>query len=212
MISEHFYKICRIATEYYPTDSMIVAGVDSITDIYAIINEPANRTRFTNEIVLSILPTENSSYHLLRKIVLIFIGQTDIILAFIDMLEEMENYRRYIECINPDLIRTFIPDQEIRSIITQPQRIYNNEFRRYFIQYINELDYTSESDTESTSSGTSIEEFNEDCQALAPSREAQLERLANDLKIKLCEECLTPNNQACDCWMLELGESYFQTK
>ena len=70
--------------------------------------------------------------------------------------------------------------------------------------------YPSNYDTDDTDNEAEIEDFNEYYQTLALSKEEQLDRLERDIKMKLCDDFLMPyKDQACDCWLQEIGEDIF---
>ena len=95
-------------------------------------------------------------------------------------------------------------DNNMQRIFTDPRASYNSEFNMYY--YNRDIDdryYDTTSDDDNEVED--IEDFHENYQNLAPTTEAQLDRLKNELAITLCEECLMPTkDQECDCWILQI--------
>lgn len=184
----------------YPLDSMIVAGIDVITDAYALMQNENDCFALTADIVHSFLPHRDSFGRRVLEVLKNFDQDNDLAYALIQMLRAChyikDRVRRNIQTRYPWGSR---PNLNIRKLITEPEKKYANEFDTYLIQE----NYSSDSESD-------VESFNNINQGLAPTREEQLDRLTNELKIKLCEDCLYPNNGGgCDCWLQELGESYF---
>src|SRR5256885_16458746 len=75
-------------------------------------------------------------------------------------------------------------DNNFKRIFTEPEAIYQGEFNRYI--------YPDTNDTDDTDSESEIENFNENYQTLALSKEEQLDHLERKIKMKLCDDCLMP--------------------
>jgi hypothetical protein len=92
-------------------------------------------------------------------------------------------------------------DENIQRLFSNPGARYREEFViYYYTEEENEEDESEEKERD-----IEREDFNENYQELAPSKERQLERLKKELAIILCEECQMPiKNQECDYWILEI--------
>ena len=149
-------------------------------------------------LITNILPRRDSFYELVAEITNNFIEHRKVAYALIDTLVLLSKYKVELQLSQPRVI-----DNNFKRIFTEPEAIYQEEFSRYM--YPND-DY----DTDDTDSEAEIEDFNEYYQTLAPSKEEQLDRLERDIKMKLCNDCLMPyKDQACDCWLQEIGEDIF---
>ena len=187
----------------YQDDSMIAKGIAEILAIYTelqLASRIMNISAFTVRLITSILPTENSYYEIVRGIIKNFVRKGELACALIDLLEIMTTYRGELRVNYPTAI-----DNNFKKIFAEPEAIYRGEFDIYYYRY--DLSDLSDSDSDSEAEA---EEFNERYQDLAPPKEEQLDRLANELNLKLCEECLMPyKGQACDCWLQEIEEGIF---
>ena len=116
------------------------------------------------------------------------------------MLVLLSKYRNELPLQNSHVI-----DNNFKRIFTEPEAIYQGEFNRYIYPDTDDTD-----DTDNTDSEAEIEDFNEYYQTLTLSKEEQLDRLKKNIKMKLCDDCLMPyKDQACDCWLQEIGEDIF---
>jgi hypothetical protein len=204
ILIDYLHHILLLAKDTeFPSDSMIVAGIDTITDAYALAENENECLLLSAKIAYSFLPNADAFETRVLEVLENFNQDKDLAWALICMLESC---RTIVHTMTQHIYQYISSDENIRKLIQEPEKKYANEFDIYLDHETHYISITSDSsDNESA-----IEEFNEDYQNLAPSREEQLDRLTNKLKIELCEECLYPNNgQACDCWLQELGESYF---
>jgi hypothetical protein len=187
IIISHLLKVFESAIDAgYQHNRMITAGVDTILDVYgSMTDNHIDTIIITCKLVVSILPTENSYYDILSEIARIFQGKKELALALFDCLLALEHYRNILKNSDPEAFTTMVQNPYIRMIFTDPETYYDNDFSEYF--------YIAESDSE-------VEDHNEIYQNLAPSKEAQMNRLKNELAISLCEECLMPiKGLECDC-------------
>ena len=197
-IEHHLEKIKRKAIKAgYQDNTMIVSGVESLLNVCKYNHDSEGHIYFTIMLITYILPTRNSFYELVAEITNNFIEHRGVAYALIVMLVLLSKYKVELQLQNSRVI-----DNNFKRIFTKPEAIYQGEFSRYM--YPN--DYASDD----TDSEAEIEDFNEYYQTLAPSKEEQLNRLERDIKMKLCEDCLMPyKDQACDCWLQEIGEDIF---
>src|SRR5688572_13055479 len=204
MLIDHLHYILLLAKDAgFPSDSIIVAGIDILTDAYALTDYEGECLLFSAKIACSFLPNADAFETRILEVLENFNQDKDLAWALVCMLKSC---RTIMHTMSRHTYQYISSDSNIRKLIQEPEKKYANEFDIYLDHETNYISITSDS----SDSESDIEEFNEDYQNLAPSKEEQLDRLTNELKIELCEECLYPNNgQACDCWLQELGESYF---
>ena len=197
-IEHHLEKVKRKAIKAcYQDNTMIVSGVESLLNVCKYNHDSGGHIYFTIMLINNILPRRNSFYELVAEITNNFIEHRKVAYALIDMLVLLSKYKVELQLPQPRVI-----DNNFKRIFTEPEAIYREEFSRYM--YPN--DYASDD----TDSEDEIEGFNEYYQILAPSKEEQLDRLERDIKMKLCDDCLMPyKDQACDCWLQEIGEDIF---
>jgi len=61
ILREHLHRILLLARiAEYPSNSMLVSGVDTLTDIYAMMQNESHCYLFTAKLVISFLPYHNS--------------------------------------------------------------------------------------------------------------------------------------------------------
>ena len=216
ILREHLHRILLLARiAEYPSNSMLVSGIDTLTDIYAMMQNESHCYLFTAKLVISFLPCHISFGKRVLEVLRNF-DNDELSFTLILMLEACVNLKSQMRRDQPYLFRHVRPDLNVKKIITDSEENYANEFD-IIIQNYNMSDSDSDSSSDSNSDSDSedalhinAEMFNEWYQELAPPRERQLDRLTNELNIRLCEACLYPyNGQECDCWLDELGESYF---
>ena len=197
-IERHLEKIKRKAIKAgYQDNTMIVSGVESLLNVCKYNHNSGGHIYFTIMLITNMLPRRNSFYELVAEITNNFIEHRKLGYALIDMLALLSKYRDELH-----LPYYHTVDNNFKRIFTKPEEIYLEDFSRYM--YPN--DYASDD----TDSEAEIEDFNEYYQTLAPSKEEQLDRLEREIKMKLCDDCLIPyKDQACDCWLQEIGEDIF---
>ena len=197
-IERHLEKIKRKAIKAgYQDNTMIVSGVESLLNVCKYNHDSGGHIYFTIMLITNMLPRRNSFYELVAEITNNFIEHREVAYALIDMLVLLSKYNDEFQS---PYSHTF--DNNFKRIFTKPEEIYLEDFSRYM--YPN--DYASDD----TNSEAEIEDFNEYYQTLAPSKEEQLDRLEREIKMKLCDDCLIPyKDQACDCWLQEIGEDIF---
>ena len=199
-IDYHLGRIKRKAIEAgYQDNTMIVSGVEHIQKMCTYYHYPSfeEHIHSTIRLISYILPRRNSFYELVTEITNNFVEHRGVGYALVDMLVLLSKYRDELRLQHPHVI-----DNNFKRIFTEPEAIYQGEFDRYI--------FPSNYDSDDTDSELEIDDFNEYYQALAPSKEEQLDRLEKDIKMKLCEDCLIPyKEQACDCWLQEIGENIF---
>ena len=200
-IEYYLKKVKRKAIEAgYQYNTMIVSGVERIIEMCTYYHHSSSEDHIhsTIRLILYILPRRNSFYELVIEITNSFVEHRSVGYALVDMLVLLTKYRNELQTARTHIIT----DNNFKRIFTEPEAIYQGEFNRYI--------YPSNYDNDDTDSEAEIEDFNEYYQALAPSKEEQLNRLEREIKMKLCENCLMPyKDQACDCWLQEIGEDVF---
>jgi len=197
-IERHLENIKRKAIKAgYQGNTMIVSGVESLINVCKYNHDSGGHIYFTLMLITFILPKRNSFYELVAEITNNFIEHREVAYALIDMLVLLSKYNDEFQSPYYHIF-----DNNFKRIFTEPEAIYQGEFNRYM--------HPSDYDTDDTDSEAEIEDFNEYYQTLAPSKEEQLDRLEREIKMKLCDDCLMPHkDQACDCWLQEIGEDIF---
>ena len=176
--------------------SMIKAGLEELLDEYNSIPQHEEDHEFvlTKIILHAILPTRFSIYEMIAAVYNNFQGEEELGRALMNFLVVLENHSdRYLRHI----------DNNMQRIFTDLRASYNSEFDMYYYNHRDDRYYDTSSDDEVED--IDIEDFHENYQNLAPTTEAQLDRLKNELAITLCEEYLMPTkDQECDCWILQI--------
>jgi hypothetical protein len=194
-VMEHLENVYKAALDSeFHTESMIVLGIEELLDVcYTMPKEDFNiRHSFLLLLKYTILPNNMSIFDRCTDIINNFQGEKELASALLDFLAVL--------AIPQIQIFTLI-DENIQRLFSNPGARYREEFIIYY--YIEEKNEEDESEEEEYN--IKREDFNENYQELAPSKESQLERLKKELAITLCKECQMPTkNQECDCWILEI--------
>jgi hypothetical protein len=194
-VMEHLENVYKAALDSeFHAKSMIVLGIEELLDVcYTMPEEDFNiRHSFLLLLKYTILPNNMSIFDRCTDIINNFQGEKELASALLDFLAVLA-----------------IPQIQIFTLIDENiQRLFSNpgaEYREEFIIYYYTEEENEEDKSEEEERDIEHEDFNENYQEFAPSKESQLERLKKELAITLCEECQMPTkNQECDCWILEI--------
>jgi hypothetical protein len=194
-VIEHLENVYEAALDSeFHTESMIVSGLEELLDVcYTIPEEDFNiKHSFLLLLKYTILPNNMSIFDRYIDIINNFQGEKELTSILLDFLAVL--------AILQIQIFTFI-DKNIQRLFSNPEARYRKEFVIYY--YTEEEN--KENKCEKEKRDIEHEDFNENYQELAPSKESQLERLKKELVITLCKECQMPTkNQECNCWILEI--------
>jgi hypothetical protein len=194
-VMEHLENVYEAAlNSEFHAESMIVSGLEELLDVcYTMPEEDFNmRHSFLLLLKYTILPNSMSIFDRCTDIINNFQGEKELASALLDFLAVL--------AIPQIQIFTLI-DENIQRLFSNPGARYRDEFVLYY--YTEEENEEDESEEEERD--IEREDFNENYQDLAPSKESQLERLKKELAITLCEVCQMPTkSQECDCWILEI--------
>jgi hypothetical protein len=194
-VMEHLENVYEAAlNSEFHAESMIVLGLEELLDIcYTMPEEDFNiRHSFLLLLKYTILLNNMSIFDRYTNIINNFQGEKELASALLDFLAVL--------AILQIQIFTLI-NENIQRLFSNPGARYREKFVIYY--YTEEKNEEDESEKEERD--IKHEDFNENYQELAPSKESQLKRLKKELAITLCEECQMPTkNQECDCWILEI--------
>jgi hypothetical protein len=177
-VMEHLENVYEAAlNSEFHAESMIVSGLEELLDVcYTMPEEDFNmRHSFLLLLKYTILPNSMSIFDRCTDIINNFQGEKELASALLDFLAVL--------AIPQIQIFTLI-DENIQRLFSNPGARYRDEFVLYY--YTEEENEEDESEEEERD--IEREDFNENYQDLAPSKESQLERLKKELAITLCEE------------------------